>query len=34
MSHRRKVKYEIVYPLIKNDIIPQLKIMSELEVYK
>ena len=32
MSHKRKIKFEIEYPLIKNDISPQFRIMSELEV--
>lgn len=32
MSHKMKIKYEIEYPLIKTDIIPQFRIMSELEV--
>ena len=32
MSHKRKIKFEIEYPLIKNDVIPQFRIMSELEV--
>ena len=32
MSHKRKIKFEIEYPLIKNDINPQFRIMSELEV--
>ena len=32
MSHKRKTKFEIEYPLIKNDITPQFRIMSELEV--
>ena len=32
MSHKRKIKFEIEYPLIKVDITPQFRIMSELEV--
>ena len=32
MSHKRKIKFEIDYPLIKNNITPQFRIMSELEV--
>ena len=32
MSHKRKIKFEIEYPLIKNDVTPQFRIMSELEV--
>ena len=32
MSHKRKIKFEIEYPLIKSDITPQFRIMSELEV--
>ena len=32
MSHKRKIKFEIEYPLIKSDIKPQFRIMSELEV--
>ena len=32
MSHKRKIKFEIDYPLIKENITPQFRIMSELEV--
>ena len=32
MSHKRKIKFEIDYPLIKGNITPQFRIMSELEV--
>jgi splicing factor 3A subunit 2 len=32
MSHKRKIKFEIDYPLIKENISPQFRIMSELEV--
>lgn len=32
MSHKRKIKFVIEYPLIKDDITPQFRIMSELEV--
>ena len=32
MSHKRKIKFEIEYPLIKKDVTPQFRIMSELEV--
>ena len=32
MSHKRKIKFEIEYPLIKNDVTPQFRIMSELEL--
>ena len=32
MSHKKKIKFEIDYPLIKNNITPQFRIMSELEV--
>ena len=32
MSHKRKIKFEIDYPLIKENIVPQFRIMSELEV--
>ena len=33
MSHKMKIKFEIKYPLIKTDIAPKYRIMSELEVY-
>ena len=32
MSHKKKIKFEIDYPFIKNNITPQFRIMSELEV--
>ena len=32
MSHKRKIKFEIDYPLIKENLTPQFRIMSELEV--
>ena len=32
MSHKRKIKFEINYPSIKENITPQFRIMSELEV--
>ena len=32
MSHKRKIKFEIEYPLIKKEVTPQFRIMSELEV--
>ena len=32
MSHKRKIKFEIEYPLIKTGLTPQFRIMSELEV--
>ena len=32
MSHKRKIKFEIEYPLIKIGIKPQFRIMSELEI--
>ena len=32
MSHKRKIKFEINYPSIKENITPQFRIMSELEI--